>query len=374
MAQVKLSNLRKEFDSNEVLKAINLEVNDKEFLVLVGPSGCGKSTALRLIAGLETITSGEIYIGGKVVNHLPPRARDLAMVFQDYALYPHMNVRENMLFGLKLRHVPKHEWDKRVSKAAEMLGIQKLFTRRPRQLSGGQRQRVAIGRAIVRKPGVFLFDEPLSNLDAKMREEMRMEIGRLHQELQNTIIYVTHDQVEAMTLADRIAVINEGSIQQIGTPLEVYHNPVNIFVAGFIGSPSMNFLKGRLAFDSDIFYFRMDGLRFKVPPDRLDYSKARDGMEVTLGIRPHRVQLAGQPTTHRISVPIPATVELLEQMGSFINMVVSTAGGRLIVRCPPDTEIARHSKTEIVMRVGRTHIFGPDGLSLRPPIADQYKK
>ncbi len=370
MANVTLKALRKDFDDNTVLKSIDLEVRDREFLVLVGPSGCGKSTALRLISGLETITSGEIFIDGRLVNHLAPKHRNIAMVFQDYALYPHMNVRENMLFGLKLRKVPKEDWDQRVNKAAELLGIGELMERRPRQLSGGQRQRVAIGRAIVRKPGVFLFDEPLSNLDAKLREEMRLEIGRLHQDIRNTIVYVTHDQVEAMTLADRIAVMDKGAIQQIGTPLDVYHRPANLFVAGFIGTPSMNFLKGRIVKQEKEYQFQMDGIRFRIPKDRLDYARAHDGMQVTLGVRPHRVQLASQEMRHRVSVPIGVRVEMTEQMGSFVNMIVSSAGGRLIVRCPADTEVARGDKIDIVIRVGRVHVFDAEGNSLRPPVRE----
>jgi multiple sugar transport system ATP-binding protein len=366
MADVKLENLTKTYGDKIVLNQINLDINDGEFMVLVGPSGCGKSTALRLISGLDEMTSGNIHIDGKVVNHLAPKHRSIAMVFQDYALYPHLNVYDNMNFGLKLRKVPKAESEKRIKKASDMLGLNDLMERRPKELSGGQRQRVAIGRAVVRNPKAFLFDEPLSNLDAKLREGMRIQIAELHQKMRTTVIYVTHDQVEAMTLADRIAVMHEGVIQQIGTPLDVYHKPANRFVASFIGSPSMNFLKGKLILEGDTYYFAMNGLRFEIPPDRMDYAGARDGMEITLGVRPHRVQMADQATTHRVSVPIPAKVELLEQMGSGVNMIVSTSGGRLVVRCPADTEVQKNANIEIVIRIGRVHVFGETGRTLRP--------
>lgn len=366
MGSVRLEGLTKKFGSKTVLDKVDLEVQDHEFMVLVGPSGCGKSTALRLIAGLEEITEGNIYIRRQKINHLPPKDRSIAMVFQDYALYPHLNVIENMSFGLRLRKVPRVQWEERVHLAAEMLGLEDLLERRPRQLSGGQRQRVAIGRAIVRDPEVFLFDEPLSNLDAKLREEMRIEIAELHQKMKSTVIYVTHDQVEAMTLADRIAVMNEGVIQQVGDPLEVYHHPANLFVASFIGSPSMNFLKGHIEMDQGKFYFCMKELRFLVPPDRMDYERCHHGMDITLGVRPHRVQLATQPTTHRVSVPIPAKVELLEQMGSGINMIVDTPGGRLVVRCPADTVVEKNTIIDIVIRIGRVHTFDEKGLTLRP--------
>src|SRR5881397_2992058 len=242
MAQVVLKDLNKKFDEIHAVKDLNVQIRDKEFIVLVGPSGCGKSTTLRMVAGLEDITSGEIYIGDQLVNNLPPKKRDIAIVFQNYALYPHMTVYDNMAFGLKMRKFPKAEIAKRVKDAAEILGIQELLKRKPRQLSGGQRQRVAVGRAIVRHPQVFLFDEPLSNLDAKLRVQMRVELKRLHDRLETTAIYVTHDQVEAMTLGDRVVVMKDGLVQQVGDPLGVYAKPRNRFVAGFIGSPSMNFV------------------------------------------------------------------------------------------------------------------------------------
>ena len=251
MADLQLKSLRKAFDDVVILPGVDLEVRDGEFLVFVGPSGCGKSTLLRCIAGLEDITSGELYIGGELVNEVPPAKRGIAMVFQSYALYPHMTVAENMAFGLRLAGYSKDEMRTAVQRAAQVLQIEHLLERKPKALSGGQRQRVAIGRAIVRKPGVFLFDEPLSNLDAALRVQMRVELSRLHQELKTTMIYVTHDQVEAMTLAHRIVVLNAGRIEQVGTPMELYHRPVNRFVAGFIGSPKMNFIEGRLQSAND---------------------------------------------------------------------------------------------------------------------------
>src|SRR5436309_3841470 len=247
MAQVMLKDLNRKFDEVHAVKDVNLLIRDKEFIVLVGPSGCGKSTTLRMVAGLEDITSGEIYLGDQLVNNLPPKDRDMAMVFQNYALYPHMTVYDNMAFGLKMRKFPKADIEKRVSEAATLLGIPDLLKRKPRQLSGGQRQRVAVGRAIVRHPQVFLFDEPLSNLDAKLRVQMRVELKRLHERLETTAVYVTHDQVEAMTLGDRVVVMKDGWIQQVGEPLELYGKPANKFVAGFIGSPAMNFVDVKVA-------------------------------------------------------------------------------------------------------------------------------
>src|SRR5574342_373206 len=266
MAQVVLKDLVKRFDEVTAVRDVNLQIKDKEFIVLVGPSGCGKSTTLRMIAGLEEISSGEIYIGARLVNDLPPKDRDIAMVFQNYALYPHMTVYDNMAFGLKMRKFPKAEIDTRVREAAQMLGIQELLSRKPRQLSGGQRQRVAVGRAIVRHPQVFLFDEPLSNLDAKLRVQMRVELKRLHERLETTAIYVTHDQVEAMTLGDRVVVMKDGWVQQVGEPLELYGKPANRFVAGFIGSPAMNFADVTIAESNGGVWAESPGMRVRVPP------------------------------------------------------------------------------------------------------------
>src|SRR5213595_506377 len=265
MAQVMMKDLNKKYDEVHAVKDVNLHIRDKEFIVLVGPSGCGKSTTLRMVAGLEEITAGEIAIGDRVVNDLPPKDRDIAMVFQNYALYPHMTVYDNMAFGLKMRKFPKPEIQKRVQDAAEILGIQELLKRKPRQLSGGQRQRVAVGRAIVRHPQVFLFDEPLSNLDAKLRVQMRVELKKLHQRLGTTAIYVTHDQVEAMTLGDRVVVMRDGWVQQVGDPMTLYNEPANRFVAGFIGSPAMNFADVRIAGENGGLWAEGEGIRLKVP-------------------------------------------------------------------------------------------------------------
>src|SRR5213082_3409979 len=281
MAQVVIRNLNKSFEGFKAVNDVNLTIRDKEFMVLVGPSGCGKTTTLRMVAGLESITSGEVLIGDRVVNDLPPKDRDIAMVFQNYALYPHMSVYDIMAFGLKMRKFDRPDIAKRVQEAAEILGIQELLRRKPRQLSGGQRQRVAVGRAIVRHPQVFLFDEPLSNLDAKLRVQMRVELKRLHERLETTAIYVTHDQVEAMTLGDRVVVMKDGWIQQVGEPLDLYSRPANKFVAGFIGSPSMNFIDVSLT-DAGGLWAEGQGLRVKVAPAHATRLSAYKGQKVTL--------------------------------------------------------------------------------------------
>src|SRR5881409_706258 len=282
MAQVMLKDLNRKFDEVHAVKDVNLLIRDKEFIVLVGPSGCGKSTTLRMVAGLEDITSGEIYLGDQLVNNLPPKDRDMAMVFQNYALYPHMTVYDNMAFGLKMRKFPKADIEKRVSEAATLLGIPDLLKRKPRQLSGGQRQRVAVGRAIVRHPQVFLFDEPLSNLDAKLRVQMRVELKRLHERLETTAIYVTHDQVEAMTLGDRVVIMKDGLVQQVGDPLGIYSKPRNRFVAGFIGSPAMNFLDCAVAGNGDL-AIEAPGLRISVPAGQKAALERYRGKPITLG-------------------------------------------------------------------------------------------
>src|SRR6186713_1133361 len=286
MGQVVLKGINKFYDSVHAVKDVNLQIRDKEFVVFVGPSGCGKTTTLRMVAGLEAITSGEIVIGDTVVNELPPMDRDIAMVFQNYALYPHMSVYDNMAFGLKMRKFDKPEIAKRVREAAEILGIQPLLARRPRQLSGGQRQRVALGRAIVRHPRVFLFDEPLSNLDAKLRVQMRVELKRLHHRLETTAVYVTHDQVEAMTLGDRVVVMKDGVVQQVGEPLQLYGSPANRFVAGFIGSPAMNFVDVQIAPSEGSLWAEAPGLRVAVPEAVARRAGGRNGAKATLGIRP----------------------------------------------------------------------------------------
>src|SRR6201993_1879878 len=286
MAQVVIRSLNKKFDEVHAVKDVNLDIRDKEFVVLVGPSGCGKTTTLRMVAGLESISSGRIMIDEKVINDLPPMDRDIAMVFQNYALYPHMSVYDNMAFGLKMRKFDRADIARRVQEAAEILGIQQLLQRKPRQLSGGQPQRLALGRAIVRHPQVFLFDEPLSNLDAKLRVQMRVELKKLHNRLGTTAIYVTHDQVEAMTLGDRVVVMKDGLVQQVGEPLELYNEPANRFVAGFLGSPAMNFATVRVSGSDGSLWVENEGLRVKVPAEiagRLD-RHARD--QVTMGIRP----------------------------------------------------------------------------------------
>src|SRR5437773_340899 len=285
MAQVVIRNLNKKFDGVHAVNDVNLQIRDKEFMVLVGPSGCGKTTTLRMVAGLETITSGDVLIGDKVVNELAPMDRDIAMVFQNYALYPHMSVYDNMAFGLKMRKFAKPDIAQRVQDAAEILGIQGLLARKPRQLSGGQRQRVALGRAIVRNPRVFLFDEPLSNLDAALRVQMRVELKRLHERLETTAIYVTHDQVEAMTLGDRVVVMKDGVVQQEGAPLALYERPANRFVAGFIGSPAVNFLPITLEWTEQALWADAGGLRVKVPPARTEALRRYVGSRVTLGVR-----------------------------------------------------------------------------------------
>src|SRR6187455_2771792 len=306
MAEVALRNVFKSYDNVVAVSNISLDIPNHEFVVLVGPSGCGKSTTLRMIAGLEEITEGEISIGGEVVNDLPPKDRDIAMVFQNYALYPHMTVAENMSFGLKLRKFPKAEIKARVDNAARILDITELLGRRPKQLSGGQRQRVAMGRAIVRNPKVFLFDEPLSNLDAKLRVQMRTEIKRVHQKVKTTTVYVTHDQVEAMTLADRVVVMNQGRIEQIGTPHDLYHHPRTRFVAGFIGSPAMNFLSCRLEqSDMGIMVRLSDQLALPVPADRTERYRSSVGKPLTFGLRPeHITELRGGAIDTRCEFPV----------------------------------------------------------------------
>jgi len=331
MANVTLKNIKKIYDKNVVaVQEFNLDIADKEFIVLVGPSGCGKSTTLRMIAGLEEITEGELYIGDRLVNDVAPKDRDIAMVFQNYALYPHMTVYENMAFGLKLRKVPKAEIDEKVKEAAEILGITEYLQRKPKALSGGQRQRVAIGRAIVRKPQVFLMDEPLSNLDAKLRNQMRAELIKLRHTVNTTFIYVTHDQTEAMTLGDRIVIMKDGFIQQIGTPQEVFDHPSNLFVAGFIGTPQMNFFDAELAVSGGKFVVNLEDAVIELPDDMQKALKDKgvQPMKVSLGIRPEHVTLVDAKEKHAIA----AKVDVSEMMGSELYVHVTAVGKDCVMR------------------------------------------
>ena len=356
MAKVTLKNVVKRYGSVSVVNDLSIEIQDKEFAVLVGSSGCGKSTALRMIAGLETITSGEIYIGDTLVNDLAPRDRDIAMVFQNYALYPHMNVRENMGFGLKIRKISEAEIDARVQEAADILGLTDLLERKPKELSGGQRQRVAVGRAIVRKPKVFLFDEPLSNLDAKLRVAMRAEISKLHRRLGATMIYVTHDQVEAMTMANRIFIMNKGVVQQSGVPMEVYSQPVNRFVAGFIGSPAMNFFDARLLDVAGRLF--IDGGSFRVAmPDAFRANlMAHVGKEVVFGVRPEDISL--HPPGADDSNTISASADVVELLGSEIFAHLSCEAHTLVARMAvPEQPIGVGDTIQIDFKMANTHVF-----------------
>ncbi|HTJ56580.1 MAG TPA: sn-glycerol-3-phosphate ABC transporter ATP-binding protein UgpC [Devosiaceae bacterium] len=349
MANVAINNVGKYYGSFEALKGVSVDISDGEFVILVGPSGCGKSTLLRMIAGLEDISSGEVEIGNRVVNDLPPKARDIAMVFQNYALYPHMTVAQNMAFSLKLAHVPKPEIQAKVNRAAEILGLQALLERHPRQLSGGQRQRVAMGRAIVRDPQVFLFDEPLSNLDAKLRVQMRSEIKELHQRLKTTTIYVTHDQIEAMTMADKIVVMHDGIIEQIGSPLELYDRPKNLFVAGFIGSPSMNFVNGSISPEG----FRTDD-GILLPASVQNHRS--DGQSATYGIRPEHFRLdnAGVPLEVVVVEPTGSETQVSGRLGK--QNVVGVFRERIDAK--PGTTIRVSPDT------ANTHLFDSNGQRL----------
>jgi multiple sugar transport system ATP-binding protein len=365
MASLTIKNVTKQFGNIEILKNINLFIESGEFLVLVGPSGCGKSTLLNLIAGLESITSGDIFIGPKRVNHISPKDRDIAMVFQSYALYPNMNVRKNLSFGLETRKVPRKEIESIVERVAQMLQIDMFLDRKPSQLSGGQRQRVAMGRALARNPKIFLFDEPLSNLDAKLRVEMRMEIKLLHQRIGTTIVYVTHDQIEAMTLADRIAIMKDGILQQFDTPKQVYENPANQFVAGFIGSPSMNFIlspvdevHGSPALVLDT----QGGTPHRVPVKQ--HSKALKpwmGREVILGIRPEQITESGiRGTASANSAKIEATVKVIEPTGPDTLIFVPINAKEVICRVHPDVPVMPDQKVELSMDISKALFFDPD--------------
>ena len=354
MARVQLKRVWKRYGEVVAVREAEIDIADREFVVLVGPSGCGKSTTLRMVAGLEEISEGEILIGDRVVNNVHPKDRDIAMVFQSYALYPHMNVYDNLAFGLKMRKTPKDEIDRRVRKAAETLGLTEFLKRKPKQLSGGQRQRVAMGRAIVRDPAVFLFDEPLSNLDAKLRVQMRTEIAKLHRKLGTTIIYVTHDQVEAMTLAEKIVVMKDGIIQQIGAPLEVYNNPRNVFVAGFIGSPAMNFLTGRLENNNGALRVSGEGFSLPLAPEMTDRLKesALESQDVVIGIRPHQMALPSGPA-------LKARLEVVEPMGAEIYCYFDLAGTQIIARMN-HTPGEIGEEIELCVAPDKIHLFDPE--------------
>lgn len=359
MAGIKFDHVWKRFNEVTVLKDLNIEIFDGEFLVLVGPSGCGKSTALRCLAGLEEITEGSIMIGDRVVNDVPPKDRDIAMVFQSYALYPHMSVYDNMAFGLKLRKVPKPEIDRRVKEAAEMLGIGHLLDRKPKALSGGQRQRVALGRAIVRDPAVFLMDEPLSNLDAKLRVQTRTEISKLHLRLKTTFIYVTHDQTEAMTMGSRIAVMRDGVLQQLDTPQNLYDNPSNMFVAGFIGSPAMNFFEARLDRGAGKLMVDVAGaFQVPVPATKNELLNSHVGKNIFLGIRPEDIHDANfVPRGVDESARVKANVDVVEPMGSEVYAYVACGGKEFIGRFDPRSGARTGNTMDVIFDMDKVHIF-----------------
>ena len=355
MAEVSLRKLNKFFDTTHVVKDVDLQIRDKEFMVFVGPSGCGKTTTLRMIAGLEAISSGDISIDDTVVNQVPPMDRDIAMVFQNYALYPHMSVASNMAFGLKMRKFEKAEIEKRIKRAADILGIESLLNRKPRQLSGGQRQRVALGRAIVRDPKVFLFDEPLSNLDAKLRVQMRVELKKLHERLAVTSVYVTHDQVEAMTLGDRVVVMKDGVVQQVGEPLELYNHPANRFVAGFIGSPAMNFADVTLADNGGKVTAEAQGLKIVLPEALAGRARGKSGRKATLGIRPEDIHVAtpGDPA----DLCFEAEVEVVEQLGSEILLDTRVGPALMAASIDPESKVRAHDRLRLALNPARLHLF-----------------
>jgi multiple sugar transport system ATP-binding protein len=357
MAEVALRQVTKRYDDVEAVRGINLDIPNNEFVVLVGPSGCGKSTTLRMIAGLEEVTSGDIFIGGEVVNDLPPKDRDIAMVFQNYALYPHMTAFENMSFGLKLRKFPKDEIRKRVDNAARILDITALLDRKPKALSGGQRQRVAMGRAIVRDPKVFLFDEPLSNLDAKLRVQMRTEIKRVHQMVKTTTVYVTHDQVEAMTLADRVVVMNNGIIEQIATPQELYHQPKTRFVAGFIGSPAMNFMRCRLEGNGTGLRARLsDAISLPVPSSRSARYQALNGKEVIFGLRPEHIT-EPRRSDRDANCEFSATLDVVEPMGMETMVFFRLDGQEVCGRVDPGSAAGPGQPMRLFANMDHMHLI-----------------
>ncbi len=357
MASVTLDHVCKRFDDLTVVRDVSLEIRDKEFLVLVGPSGCGKSTILRMIAGLEAVSDGDIYIGDRQVNDVSAKDRDIAMVFQNYALYPHMSVFDNMAFGLKLRHISREDINNRVNEAAEILAIQHLLQRKPKQLSGGQRQRVALGRAIVREPQVFLMDEPLSNLDAKLRVQTRLELTKLHARLKTTVIYVSHDQVEAMTLGNRIAILRDGVLQQVGAPTVVYAKPANAFVAGFIGSPAMNFFKARVERTNDCVRIKCDGFGFDLPAEVAARIKDYAGTDVILGIRPEDIHDA----RHSSSGPSPtlARIDVVEHMGNENFVHLTSGASNFMARMGSAFDPRPGDLLPIAVAAHKVHLFDP---------------
>ncbi len=361
MAQVILENVTKVFPGGvQAVHQMDLDIADEEFLVLVGPSGCGKSTTLRMVAGLEEVTEGTIRIGDRIVNDVPPKNRDIAMVFQNYALYPHMTVYKNMAFGLKLRKVPKKEIDQKVRDAARLLGIEELLDRKPKALSGGQRQRVAVGRAIVRNPKAFLFDEPLSNLDAKLRVEMRAEIKKLHRRLKTTTIYVTHDQEEAMTLGDRVVVMKDGLVQQLDSPLNIYDYPVNRFVAGFVGTPPMNFLDGRLVSENGSVYFDEGANKILLPDEFRDRIGDYIGREAVLGVRPENIADRSEGSFAGRDNVLNVKVSVVEPLGDKMDVYMATASHEhLICRADSHSQIQEGQEMPMYLDVSRVHIFEP---------------
>ncbi len=368
MAEVSLENVTKIFDGKVVaVDQITLSVADKEFLVLVGPSGCGKSTTLRMVAGLEEMTDGTIRIDGRVVNNVAPKDRDIAMVFQNYALYPHMTVYKNMAFALTLRKMKKDEIDARVNEAARILNIEELLARKPKQLSGGQRQRVAVGRAIVRQPKAFLFDEPLSNLDAKLRVEMRAELKRLHSTLQTTTIYVTHDQEEAMTLGDRIVVLKDGVIHQAGPPLEVFQKPINRFVASFVGTPPMNFLNGKIVGENGGLYFDEGTARVRLTQAQSEILSGWVGKDVILGVRPETMALVPDGRFAGDQNTLPVKVNVIEPLGEKMDMYTSTGKhGHIVARVDAVSDLKTGGTVQMHLDMDRVHVFDPaeDGANL----------
>lgn len=367
MASVTYEKVFKRFGDFLALNDLNIKVEDKEFLVLVGPSGCGKTTALRCLAGLEEVSDGKVLIGDHVVNDVPPKDRDIAMVFQSYALYPHMTVFDNMAFGLKLRKVPKDIIKKRVEESAQILGIEALLKRKPRELSGGQRQRVALGRAIVREPKVFLLDEPLSNLDAKLRVQTRAEISKLHLRLQTTFIYVTHDQTEAMTMATRIAVMNKGILQQLDSPQHLYDKPANLFVAGFIGSPAMNFFPATLVKSDGGLIVDTEDFQVKIPEQMTATYMPHAGKKVIFGIRPEDIHNPIFAPQNIHAAPIEAKVDVTELMGYEILLYMVSGKNNFVARVDPRTRFQIGEKVQLVVNMDNFHIFDPNQDSENPP-------